>query len=135
VGDRIAVAEAVTPEEAAEAREWQAMIRSRFADAFATVDFLVTPTTPVRRKVIGEDLIDGKSHRTVLSYFTALVNHALHPALALPISGAGAPPLSLQVIGASDSESGLIGFGRWLEDGGIAAFTAAPLNTPIPGGG
>jgi len=135
VASRIEVAESVTPEAAEAARVWQEMIRSRFADAFATVDFLVTPASAARRKVIGEDNIGEKSHRTVISYFTALVNHALHPALALPIVNSGAPPASLQVIGPLHSEAGLIGFGRSLDDAGITGFTPAPPNSPITGGG
>lgn len=132
---RIEVAESVTTEAAAAAHDWQTMIRSRFADAFATVDFLVTPTVPVRRKVIGQDNIGDKSHRTVISYFTALVNHALHPALALPIANSGAPPASLQVIGPLDSEGALIAFGRSLDEAGISGFTPAHVNSSITGGG
>jgi aspartyl-tRNA(Asn)/glutamyl-tRNA(Gln) amidotransferase subunit A len=132
---RIEVAESVTPEAAEEARGWQTMIRSRFADAFATVDLLVTPTSPARRKVIGEENIGDKSHRTVTSYFSALVNHALHPALALPIVGSGAPPASLQVIGPLRSEAALIEFGKSLDAAGITGFTPAPPNSPMTGGG
>lgn len=135
VSSRIEVAESVSAEAAAAASEWQTMIRSRFADAFATVDFLITPTVPVRRKVIGEDNIGDKSHRTVISYFSALVNHALHPALALPIANSGAPPGSLQVIGPLDSEAALIGFGHSLDAAGVSGFTPARANSPITGGG
>lgn len=135
VGSRIEVAEGVTPEAAAAAREWQQMIRSRFEDAFATVDFLITPTSAARSKTIGVDEIGGKSHRTVISYFTALVNHALHPALALPIRNSGAPPASLQVIGPLESEVDLIAFGRALDEAGLTGFVPAPGNSSIPGGG
>lgn len=134
VGSRIEVAENVTPEATAAAREWQATMRQRFADAFGTVDFLITPTTASRRKVIGEDGIGDKHHRTVLSYFTALVNHALHPAIALPITNSGAPPASLQVIGPLQSEAGLIGVGNWLTEIGVVGFTAPPANSPKAGG-
>jgi aspartyl-tRNA(Asn)/glutamyl-tRNA(Gln) amidotransferase subunit A len=126
VETRIASEEEVTPEQIAEAREWQRMLRARFADALATVDFLITPTVPARRKFIGHDLIGDKSHRTVLSYFTAIVNHALHPALALPITNSGTPPASLQVIGTLGSEPSLIALGRWLEEVGMVGFTPAP---------
>jgi Asp-tRNA(Asn)/Glu-tRNA(Gln) amidotransferase A subunit family amidase len=135
VSSRIEVAESVTPEATASARVWQRMIRSRFADAFGTVDLVVTPASAARAKVIGRDDIGGMSHRTVVSYFSALVNHALHPALALPLAGTGSPPASLQVIGPLDSESCLIGVGRWLSEEGIARFVPAPPNTPNPGGG
>lgn len=135
VESRIEVEEQVTPEQEVAARDWQKMIRDRFADALATVDFLITPTCPISRKVIGQDMIGEKSHTTVLSYFTSIVNHALHPALALPILNSGAPPASLQVIGDLDSEADLIGLGRWLEDVGIVGFTAARANSPKAGGG
>src|SRR5690606_23303865 len=119
VEHRIVAVEELTPEEIAEAREWQKMIRQRFADAFATVDLLLTPTVPSLRKVIGQDMIGDKDHRSVLSYFTAVVNHALLPALALPLAGSGAPPASLQIIGDLDSEPLLLGLGRWLEEAGM----------------
>ena len=135
VGSRIEIAEGVTPEAAASARQWQTMIRSRFSDAFATVDFLITPTSAARSKTIGVDDIGDKSHRTVISYFTALVNHSLHPAIALPIVNSGAPPASLQVIGALDSEVDMIAFGRTLDEAGITGFALAPGSSSIPGGG
>jgi len=134
VEERIISVEELTPEEVAEAREWQIMIRQRFAAALDSVDLLVTPTTPAMRKVIGEDLIGDKDHRAVLSYFTSIVNHALHPALALPLGGTGSPPVSLQVIGDLDSEPLLLGLGRWLEEVEIADFTAATKNSPNTGG-
>lgn len=130
VDDRIMAVERLTSEEVAEAREWQTMIRERFTDAFGTVDFLVTPTSAASNKHIGVEMIGDKNHRAVLSYFTSIVNHALHPAIALPIANSGAPPASLQVIGALDSEPGLISLGRWLEDLGVVGFTPAPGNSP-----
>lgn len=128
---RIIEVEQVTSEQVAEARAWQQMLRDRFADSFATVDLLVTPTVPARAKLIGQDDIGDKHHRSVLSYFTSIVNHALHPAIALPLTGSGAPPASLQVIGPLQSEPELIGLGRWLEDEGITGFIPASLNSGI----
>jgi Asp-tRNA(Asn)/Glu-tRNA(Gln) amidotransferase A subunit family amidase len=74
------------------------------------------------RKVIGEDSIGDRHYRAVLSWFSALVNHALLPAIALPLAGTGAPPVSLQAIGPLGSETALIGFGRSLVDAGVAGF-------------
>lgn len=135
VDARIAAVENLTSEQVAAARDWQQMIRGRFADAFDTVDFLVTPTSPAARKTIGHDMIGDKEHRAVLSYFTSIVNHTLCPALALPIANSGAPPASLQLIANLDSEPALIGLGRWLEDSGVARFSPAPGNSPNAGGG
>lgn len=134
-GDDIAArlddAEAVDDADVAEARRWQQLIRDRFARALADVDLLITPSVPVRRKMIGDDEIAGRHHRSVLSYFTALVNHSLHPALALPIAGSGTPPASLQVIGDRLTETRLLGFGRHLEGQGLVGFEIPPDNSPI----
>jgi aspartyl-tRNA(Asn)/glutamyl-tRNA(Gln) amidotransferase subunit A len=108
-------------------REWQKMIRGRFTEAFESVDMVLTPTVPVARKVIGEDSIGDRHYRAVLSWFTALVNHALHPAIALPLAGTGTPPVSLQAVGPLASETTLIEFGRSLVEAGLAGFNSAPL--------
>ena len=110
-------------------RAWQAMIRRRFTNAFEGVDLIITPTTPVMRKIIGEDMIGDRHYRAVLSWFTALVNHALLPAIALPLAGTGAPPVSLQAIGQLGSETSLIDFGRTLEEAGLVGFIPAPMAT------
>lgn len=122
IAQRLDAADEVTDDEIEESRRWQKMIRTRFADALETVDFLITPAVPVRKKVIGVDEIGGRHYRSVLSYFTALVNHALHPALALPIADSGTPPASLQVIGRRNGEAALLGFGRHLEGQGLVEF-------------
>jgi aspartyl-tRNA(Asn)/glutamyl-tRNA(Gln) amidotransferase subunit A len=127
VAKRLADCEATSSEQMAAGREWQLMIRNRFSEAFQRVDLLITPTTPAMRKVIGEEMIGGRHHRPVLSWFTAIVNHSLCPAMALPLAGAGSPPVSLQAIGPLGSETSLIGFGRSLEDAGVIGFTPAPL--------
>jgi aspartyl-tRNA(Asn)/glutamyl-tRNA(Gln) amidotransferase subunit A len=118
---------ATSPERIEAGKEWQKMIRLAFARAFDSVDLIVTPTTPVMRKVIGEDMIGDRHYRAVLSWFTALVNHALLPAIALPMFGTGAPPVSLQAIGPLGSETALLGFGRSLVNAGLAGFSPAPM--------
>jgi len=125
VAARLEACESITAQESQTGRVWQQMIRGRFADAFETVDLLLTPTVPAMRKVIGVDKIGGLHHRVVLSWFTALVNHALHPALAMPLLEDGAPPVSLQAIGPMGSEARLLGFGRELESGGLVGFRPA----------
>jgi Asp-tRNA(Asn)/Glu-tRNA(Gln) amidotransferase A subunit family amidase len=79
------------------------------------------------RKVIGEESIGGRHYRTVLSWFTSIVNHALLPAIALPLRGSTGPPPSLQVIGPMGSEAQLIGFGRALEENGLVGFVVATV--------
>ncbi len=135
VARRLEDADLVTEEDGDKAKGWQEMIRTRFSDALNTVDFLITPTVPVRRKVIGEDGIGDRHYRAVLSYFSALVNHSLHPAIALPLLNSGTPPASLQVIGSPSSESALIAFGRSLEAQELVGFEPCPIDPRTPGGG
>jgi Asp-tRNA(Asn)/Glu-tRNA(Gln) amidotransferase A subunit family amidase len=127
VAKRLDDCAAVTAEQIEAGRDWQRMIRSRFTDAFKTIDLLVTPTSPATRKEIGDDSIGGRHYRAVLSWFTAVVNHSLLPAIALPLVGTGDREVSLQAIGSLGSETGLIGFGRSLESAGVVGFTPAPL--------
>lgn len=132
VAKRLDDADVVTDAESDSAKEWQIMVRTRFAEALETVDFMITPTVPVRRKVIGEDGIGDRHYRAVLSYFSAIVNHSLHPAMAMPLAGDGAPSASLQVIGDLHAETAIIGLAGTLEEAGIVAFEPAPTNSPIP---
>ncbi|CAN5848298.1 AtzE family amidohydrolase [soil metagenome] len=126
VAARLDEAAAVTDDQAEEGLQWQKMVRSRFADALATVDLLITPTVPDMRKLIGEELIGGVHYRKVLSWFTSIVNHALLPAIAFPLVGTGAPPVSVQVIGPAGSDLALVAVALACEEAGIAGFTAAP---------
>lgn len=127
VAARLDEAAAVSDEQSDEGLQWQQMIRSRFADAFATVDLLITPTVPEMRKLIGEDLIGGVHYRKVLSWFTSMVNHALLPAVTFPLAGTGAPPVSIQVIGPPGSDLALIAVATACEDAGLAGFATAPV--------
>ena len=114
----------VTSGQSAEGRTWQQMIRSRFGDAFENVDLLLTPTVPVMRKVIGVDTIGELHYRVVLSWFTSIVNHALLPAIAMPLLESGSPPVSLQAIGPMGSEPMLLALGRELESGGFVGHVS-----------
>jgi aspartyl-tRNA(Asn)/glutamyl-tRNA(Gln) amidotransferase subunit A len=127
VARRLEDCAAVTSEQIEAGIDWQRMIRSRFSEAFESHDLLITPTSPATRKEIGNDSIGDRHYRAVLSWFTAVVNHSLHPAIALPLAGSGDPAISLQAIGSLGSETGLIGFGRSLESAGVVGFTPAPL--------
>lgn len=127
VSARLDEAAAVNDEQAEEGMRWQHTIRSRFADALATVDLLVTPTVPAMKKEIGEDLIGGVHYRKVLSWFTSIVNHALLPAIAFPLAGTGAPPVSVQVIGPHGSDLALIAVGTSCAEAGLAGFTTVPV--------
>ena len=119
----------VTSEEIEAGIDWQRMIRDRFTEAFERVDLLITPTSPAMRKEIGKDMIGDRHYRAVISWFSAVVNHSLNPAIAMPVTGSGDPAVSLQAIGSLGSETGLIAFGRSLEKAGVVGFTPAPLGS------
>ena len=133
VARRLDEAESTTDTQVRAGRDWQTEIRDILAGALRQYDLLVTPTVPVRSKVIGQEMIGDRHYRAVLSYFSAVVNHTLHPAIAMPLAGTGKPPLSLQAIGPVGSEPLLIGFARSLEDAGVSSFTVARSNRQTRG--
>ena len=127
---RLTVAEAVTSGEYLEAQSWRARLVEAVAEAFRFGDLLATPAIAHRRKVIGEDRIGDQHYRPVLSWFSALVNHAGNPAIALPLRrimlNAGPPP-SLQLVAPWWAEDSLIGIAAYLEDRGLVGFTPPPI--------
>jgi aspartyl-tRNA(Asn)/glutamyl-tRNA(Gln) amidotransferase subunit A len=122
VAARLETALAVTVDDFMQASEWRAMARQRTMAAFGSFDLLVTPTTGVTRKVIGEDTVETTEgavpYRPVLSCFTAPVNHLGCPAIAGPLPG-GSPPPSLQLIAAPWSEHRLFEVAGLLEREGV----------------
>ncbi len=126
VAERMEQAMSVTMKQYAEARAWRSRVNTAARSLFDGVDLLLTPTVGAMRKVIGEDEIvigDTRHHyRSVLSCFTALVNHLRAPALAMPLNIDGAPPPSIQAIGPRWSENRLLDFGRQLEESRIVGF-------------
>ncbi len=135
VATRLDDADEVTDDEIAAGRQWQSDLKAGFLREFQQVDLVITPTVPVRRKVIGVDTIGDLHYRVVLSWFSALVNHALLPAIALPLAGTGTPPLSLQAIAPAGDEAGLLAFARHLEASGVSGFTVAGSNRTPAGPG
>jgi aspartyl-tRNA(Asn)/glutamyl-tRNA(Gln) amidotransferase subunit A len=135
VSDRLDKAETVTMEEYISAHRWRTTLVEAFARAFHIVDVLATPAVASRRKVIGDDRINGSHYRPVLSWFSALVNHAGAPAIAIPWLGrepgsradGSRPPFSLQLVAPPWQEDRLLGLARGLEEAGMAGFTRPPV--------
>jgi len=134
VARRLDDAEKVTEAESRSGHDWQGRMRSALAEGFDRVDLVITPSVPVRSKTIGEEMIGEHHYRAVLSYFSAVVNHTLHPAIAMPLVGTGSPPLSLQAIAPLGGEAALLGFARTLESAGISTFAVAGSNSQKQGG-
>lgn len=130
VGTRLDAAERISGEEYAAAQTWRARLVEGVASLFNEVDLLMTPAVAARRKVIGEDLIDGEPYRPVLSWFSALVNHMGTPAIAIPLTkdaGSDLPPPSLQLIAPWWQEEKLLGVAARLEREGLAGFRPPPV--------
>ena len=119
------------PDDYQEALAWRSALRGSFARLFSDYDLLATPTVAARRKIIGHDDMETEAgpvrYRAALSRFTALVNHATVPAIALPLASPGEPPPSLQLIGPQWSEALLLGVGMALEEAGIVAYQVPPI--------
>ena len=113
------------PDQYQAALAWRSALRGAFGRLFASCDVLATPTVAARRKVIGEPTAETEQgpvpYRAAFSRFTALVNHAGLPAVALPLAAEGAPPPSLHLIGPAWSECRLLSLGAALEAAGIVA--------------
>ncbi len=113
---------------------WRTRMQSVAWRALGEVDVLVTPTVGSVHKTIGEDLVDVDGemvpYRSAMARFTAPVNHLKFPALALPLAGSGAPPASLQLIGAPWLEHHLLEIGAALELAAIVGVERPPLWRP-----
>lgn len=109
----------------AEARAWSHELRAAMEEATAHQAVVVTPTVAAMDKRIGEDRIGEHHYRTVLSWFTAPVNTAGCPALAIPLAGAGRRP-SIQLIGSRGSERRLLAVARLLEKRAVLGVSRLP---------
>ena len=89
-------------------------LERQFSAAFADVDLILTPTSPTAAFAIGEKVDDPLS-MYLSDIFTAPINLAGLPALALPSGNDQGLPLSLQLIGRPFAEADLLRVGRAFE--------------------
>ena len=127
---RLEQALAIGAAEHAAGLAWRARVRRALDGLLTRFDAVLTPTTAVLRKEIGEEQVATEEgpmgYRRALSAFASLVNHAGHPALALPlaspVSPQSDPPPSLQIISRRWEEHRLLEIGLALEEAGLVAF-------------
>ena len=127
---RLERARAVGAAEHAAGLAWRARVRRALDELLADFDAVLTPTTAVLRKEIGRDQVATEegpmAYRRALSAFASTVNHAGHPALAVPLAAPATfpnePPPSLQIIARRWDEAHLLEIGLALEEGGLVAF-------------
>lgn len=138
---RLERALAVGDAEAAAGLGWRARVREALDDLLGRCDAVLLPTAAVLRKEIGRELVDTEAgplpYRQALSAFTSLVNHAGHPALALPLAAGGeqgGPPCSLQIIAGRGQEHHLLAIGLAFEEAGLAGFRPPPGAAPLAAG-
>jgi aspartyl-tRNA(Asn)/glutamyl-tRNA(Gln) amidotransferase subunit A len=114
----------------AAALAWRSEIRTSLQRALRDCDVLATPTTAIHVKRLGVETVETtagtEGHRPALSWFTAPVNHAGLPAIALPLAAPGDPPPSLQLIAPAWAETLMLEVARSLQTSGLVA-------TRVPG--
>jgi aspartyl-tRNA(Asn)/glutamyl-tRNA(Gln) amidotransferase subunit A len=108
-------------------------LERQFSAAFADVDLILTPTSPTPAFAIGEKVDDPLS-MYLSDIFTAPINLAGLPALALPSGHDEGLPLSLQIIGRPFAEADLLRVGRAFERATAAPALAATLGGTIAHG-
>lgn len=130
VGERVAATLEYTMDDYLTGLAWRARIADALDGALARCDAVVTPAVAAMRKTIGVGTIDigGRSegYRSALSCFSALVNHAGHPALTAPIAVAGSPPPSIQLIGRRNHDHNLLELAMGMEAAGLLATPPPP---------
>lgn len=127
VGERIdhSIALSADATAQAEGRRWRTAITETTGAATGGGTAIVTPSVADLEKRIGNDFIDGRHYRGVISYFSAPVNATGHPAISLPVAGGGRRP-SVQLIGARHSEPWLLELARRLEEAGVVGVGRLP---------
>jgi Asp-tRNA(Asn)/Glu-tRNA(Gln) amidotransferase A subunit family amidase len=113
------------------AMAWRSAAKATTARLVASgIDVLIAPTTGGMTKTIGEDEMDldgtKVSHRKLLATFCAPINQIGVPSLAAPITGTGAPPVSVQLVGAMWGESRLLAIADALETANVFATERPP---------
>lgn len=130
VGERVAATLEYTMEDYLTGLAWRARIGDALDRALARCDAVVTPAVAAMHKPIGVSTIDVGGHadnyRSALSCFSALVNHAGHPALTVPIAVAGSPPPSIQLIGRRTHDHALLALAMGMEAAGLVATPSPP---------
>jgi aspartyl-tRNA(Asn)/glutamyl-tRNA(Gln) amidotransferase subunit A len=107
-------------------------LERQFSAAFAEVDLIVTPTSPTPAFAIGEK-VDDPLAMYLSDIFTAPINLAGLPALALPSGNDQGLPLSLQLIGRPFAEADLLRVGRAFERATGAPAMPAGLGAALRG--
>lgn len=90
------------------------LIRDDFAAALTQCDALLAPISPVPAWDIGS-FVDDPLKAYLMDVFTASLNLAGLPGLAIPVSWAGKRPIGMQLMGREFDETTLISIGAALE--------------------
>ena len=130
VGDRVASTLEYTLDDYLDGLAWRKRIADALDRALTGCDAVITPAVAAMHKVIGVDTITvggrPEGYRSVLSCFSAVVNHAGHPALVAPVAVPGVPPPAVQLIGRRGDDHALLALGIALEDAGLIATPPPP---------
>lgn len=97
------------------AAEVRQLIRQDYATALADCHALVAPVSPVPAWDLGS-MVDDPLKVYLMDVFTASLNLAGLPGLALPVGFAGKRPTGIQLLGREFDEATLLGIGAALEN-------------------
>lgn len=98
------------------AAEVRQLIRNDFAAALENCHALIAPISPVPAWDLGA-MVDDPLKAYLMDVFTASLNLAGLPGLAIPVGFAGKRPIGIQLMGREFDEAGLLAMGAALEHG------------------
>lgn len=102
-----------------QAQRYRAHVQARFAEAFAGVYAIVTPTLHFTAPLIGQDTVEIDGQRSEVLHsprFTALASVPALPALSVPIGfDKGGLPIGIQVLAPAFEEGRLLRLGHQLQ--------------------
>ncbi len=96
------------------AQKVRTLIKKDFDDAFAKIDFILTPVSPFPAFKIGEK-IDDPLKMYLSDVYTGPINLAGVPALSMPVGKLDSLPVGLQIIAKPFNEPGIFELAKTIE--------------------
>ena len=113
------------------AQRYRHWFQGQMKEAFAKVDLLIAPATPVQAPLLGTETMDinGRSFpaRASMGLLTQPISFLGLPVVAVPIRQAGGMPMGVQIIAPPWREDLALRAARFLEQRGLAASPVAEL--------
>jgi aspartyl-tRNA(Asn)/glutamyl-tRNA(Gln) amidotransferase subunit A len=96
------------------AQKARRLIKDDFHNAFNSVDFIISPTTPTTAFRIGEKINDPLA-MYLNDIFTTTANLSGGPAISIPVgTDSNGLPIGLQIMGKDFDEAGVLSLGNYI---------------------